>query len=243
MAQSGCGTSPGRGTRQVTVLVRRRPQTLTAASGCHGSALTTRTDQRLCAAPSGQRPSKPNRAARNGRSPTRSPDLGRQGEPARHPRAGAVLPGSGRRGRGGRSWGGLTRRGLRGSWNHREESLDQGVPATEGKRPGLRATYVRVIQAADGSRRHGPVLADPGGNVSTACGTWHPGFFARSLRVWRTARTLRAPGGHRRPPGRSTPSASHRPWPCRRRLSSADTSAARTGTCPARCTSFSADQR
>jgi hypothetical protein len=116
-------------------------------------------------------------------------------------------------------------------------SLDQRVPATQGKHSSLWATYVRIDQAADGSRRHVPVLRTRGGKVSTARGTWHPSSSRARCVCSGPTRPPCGTGGHRRTPGRSTSSASHRSRPCRRRLSSGHTSAARTGIWPARSAS------
>ena len=73
--------------------------------------------------------------------------------------------------------------------------------------------------------------------------TWHPSSSRARCACGRPTGTPCATGGHRRTPGRSTSSACRRPWPCRRRLSSGHTSAARTGAWPTRCASCSADQR
>ena len=126
--------------------------------------------------------------------------------------------------------------------NYRKDSLDQSIPATQGKYSGLRATYVRINQAADGSRRHVPVLRTRGGKVSTARGTWHPRSQRARCACGGSARTACGAGGHRRTPGRPTSSAGRRPLPCRPPFSGR-TNAARTGNRPARCASCSADRR
>jgi hypothetical protein len=60
-----------------------------------------------------------------------------------------------------------------------------GRSATQGKHPGLWAMYVRIGQAADRSRRHVLVLADPRRQSGHAARDAAPESAARSLRVCR----------------------------------------------------------
>jgi hypothetical protein len=166
-------------------------------------------------------------------------------ELARHSRVGAFIPDSGRCS-GGRDPGVASPgadSATPGAGNHRKDSLDQSVPATQGKCPGLWVTYVRISQAADRSRRHVPVLRPPRRQ------SWHgardvaPGFVARSPRVWRaTQDAMRGGMAVHRASRRLRPVVGHGPAG-RRPLSCGHAGAAWTGGCLARCASCSADQQ